>query len=88
MQLLRRPFSTLLCMLLISVVGYLIAALLGVARIHTPAIGAGGTLLAIVLAQLVVIAVGWTHVARVFALSEVARSLPGSRRGNGLPPAM
>lgn len=89
MQLLRRPLSSLLCVLAISVIGYLIAAVLGIARAHSPAIGLVGTVLAVLLAQLVVIAIGWTHVARVFTLAEVARSLPGSRRsGNGLPPAM
>jgi hypothetical protein len=88
MQLLRRPFSTLLWFLLVSLVGYAIAGALGIARVHTPAIGFGGTLWAIVLAQLVVIAIGWAHVARVFALAEVARSLPGARRVSGLPPAL
>jgi hypothetical protein len=85
MQLLRRPFSTLLWFVLVSLVGYAIAGALGIARLHTPAIGFGGTVLAIVLAQLVVVAIGWAHVGRVFALAEVARSLPGSRRGSGLP---
>jgi hypothetical protein len=89
LQLLRRPFSTLLFFLLVSVIGYAIAAALGVARIHTPAIGFGGAVLAVVLAQLVVLVIGWVHVARVFALTEVARSLPmPARRGGGLPPAL
>jgi hypothetical protein len=88
MQLLRRPFSTLLCVVLISLIGYAVAMLLGVARMHTPAIGFGGLLLAIVLTQLVVLVIGWVHVARVFALAEVARSLPTARRGSGLPSAL
>ncbi|MEP6898953.1 MAG: hypothetical protein ABI870_10515 [Rhodanobacter sp.] len=88
MQLLRRPLSTLLCMVMISLIGYAIAMALGVLRAHSPAISVGGTVLAIVLTQMVVMAIGWTHVARVFSLAEVARSLPGSRRGSGLPPAM
>ena len=80
MQLLRRPFSTLLCYLLISLIGYAIALALGVGRIHTPAIGLGGLVLAILLAQLVVLVIGWIHIARMFALGEVARSLSSSRR--------
>jgi hypothetical protein len=89
MQLLRRPFSTLLLLIVISLIGYAIATLLGVARIHSPAIGAGGVILAIVLTQLVVLVIGWTHVARVFALAEVARSLPNARRSaTGVPAAL
>jgi hypothetical protein len=87
MQLLRRPFSTLLCYLLISLIGYAIALALGVGRVHTPALGVGGLMLAILLAQLVVLVLGWVRVARLFALAEVARSLSSSRRG-GLPPAL
>jgi hypothetical protein len=88
MQLLRRPFSTLLCYLLISLVGYAIALALGVGRVHTTAIGVGGLVLAVLLAQLVVLVLGWVRVARLFALAEVARSLSSSRRGSGLPPAL
>ena len=88
MQLLRRPFSTLLCYLLISLIGYAIALALGVGRVHTPAIGVGGLVLAVLLAQLVVLVLGWVRVARVFALAEVARSLSSSRHGGGLPPVV
>ncbi len=88
MQLLRRPFSTLLCYLLISLVGYAIALALGVGRMHTPALGVGGLVLAVLLAQLVVLVLGWVRVARLFALAEVARSLSSSRRGGGLPAAL
>ncbi|WP_308427768.1 hypothetical protein [Rhodanobacter panaciterrae] len=88
MQLLRRPFSTLLCYLLISLVGYAIALALGVGRMHTTAIGVGGLILAVLLAQLVVLVLGWVRVARLFALAEVARSLSSARRGGGLPQAL
>ena len=47
MQLLRRPFSTLLCYLLISLIGYAIAFVLGVGRVHTPALVVGGLMLAV-----------------------------------------
>ena len=42
MQLLRRPLSSLLSYLVISLVGYALAAALGVGRIHAPALGAVG----------------------------------------------
>ncbi len=88
MQLLRRPFSTLFCYLLISVVGYAIALALGVGRVHTPAVGVVGLVLAVLLAQLVVLVLGWVRVARLFALAEVARSLSSSRRSSGMPAAL
>jgi hypothetical protein len=86
MQLLRRPFSTLLSYLLISLVGYAIALAIGLGRVHTPAVGVGGLVLAILLAQLVVLVLGWVRVARLFALAEVSRSL-SARRG-GIPTAI
>ncbi|WEN16545.1 hypothetical protein PY254_07745 [Rhodanobacter sp. AS-Z3] len=88
MQLLRRPFSTLLGYLLISVIGYAIAMAIGVARVHTPAVGVVGLLLAMLLAQLLVLVIGWVRVARLFALAEVARSLTSSRSGSGMPSAL
>jgi hypothetical protein len=88
MQLLRRPLSTLLCYVLISVVGYVVALVLGVGRVHTPAVGIAGLVVAILLAQLVVLAIGWVRVARLFALAEVARSLTTSRGASGMPPAI
>lgn len=86
MQLLRRPFSTLLSYLLISLAGYAIALAIGLGRVHTPAVGVGGLVLAILLAQLVVLVLGWVRVARLFALAEVSRSL-SARRG-GIPTAI
>jgi len=88
MQLVRRPLSTLLSYLLISVIGYAIALALGIGRIHTPAVGLLGVVLAILMAQLVVLAIGWVRVARLFALAEVARSLRPSRHASGMPPAL
>lgn len=84
MQLLRRPFQTLLCYLLISAIGYAMALALGVGRVHTQALGLAGLLMAILLAQLIVLVIGWVRVARLFALAEVARSLHPSRRGSGM----
>jgi hypothetical protein len=88
MQLLRRPFSTLFCYLLISLVGYAIALALGVGRLNTPAISVGGLVLAVLLAQLVVLVLGWVRVARLYALAEVARSLPIVGRSGGRPSAL
>ena len=47
-----------------------------------------GLVLAVLLAQLVVLVLGWVRVARLFALAEVARSLPSLRRRSGLPPVL
>lgn len=88
MQVLRRPLSTLLSYLLITLIGLAIALALGMARIHTPPLGLGGFVLALLLSQLAVATTGWMHAARVFALARVAGSLNPSRRGGGLPPAL
>ena len=85
MQLLRRPLATLLFYLAVSLVGLILAGLFGIARIHTTAFGIGGFLLALLLTQLIVVAVGWMRTARLFALAEVARSMvPGNRRTSAL----
>ncbi len=80
MQLLRRPFSTLLAYLLVTLVGFAIAFAFGLARIQTLAVGTQGLLLGFLFSQLVVMAMGWTRMARLFALAEVSRSLGGSSR--------
>lgn len=77
MQLLRRPLATLLLYLLVSAVGLLIAAVFGMARIHTTAVG-GGFLLDLLFSQLMVVALGWMRIARLFTLAGVARSLLSS----------
>lgn len=73
MQLLRRPLSTLLFYLVVSVLGLAIAGALGMARIHTTAVG-GGFWLALLLGQLIVLVLAWMHVARLFALARLARA--------------
>ena len=83
MQMLRRPLSTGLSFVLISAVGYALLLALGMGRIHTPALGLGGFLLALLLTELAVASVGWMHTARVFALAEVAASLRPPRRSAG-----
>lgn len=71
--LLRRPLALLGSYLIITALGLAIAAALALARMHVPALGTGGTLGAIVLAQLVVIVLGWMRSARLFALMALAR---------------
>lgn len=88
MQLLRRPLGTLLSYLAIGAVGYAIALAFGVWRLHTTAVGPGGFPLALVLGELAVLAVGWTRIARLFALAEVGRSRLAIRRANGMPAAL
>lgn len=73
LQLLRRPLKTLLFYLVVSVLGLAIAAAFGIARIHTTAVD-GGLWLALLLGQLIVLALGWMRVARLFALARLARS--------------
>lgn len=86
-QLFRRPLSTLLTYVLISAIGYLIVLAISYGRVRTPVIGLGGTALALLLSQLMVLVIGWTHVARVFCMARVAESLLPPRRGS-LPPVM
>lgn len=79
-QLLRRPFSTLFAYLLVTLIGFALASTAGLARAHALSVGVQGLLLGFLLSTLVVIALGWTRIARLFALAEVARSLGGTRR--------
>lgn len=80
LQLLRRPVSTLFVYLLLTAVGFAIALGLGLARVHTLAVGTPGLLWGFVLSQLVVVALGWMRIARLFALADVGRSLGMGRR--------
>ena len=73
LQLLRRPLKTLLFYLLVSVLGLAVAAALGIARIHVTAVD-GDFWLALLLSQLIVAALAWMRVARLFALARLARS--------------
>jgi len=84
MQVLRRPFSTLLAYLVITAIGLGVALALGMWRVRTPAVGAGGFLLALLISQLAVAVTGWMHAARVLTLARVAGTLASSRRGGAL----
>lgn len=72
-QLFKQPLKTLLFYLGVTVAGLLLAAVFGLLRIRVTAVGVGGMLLALLLGQLAVLAIGWMRTARLFALAEVAR---------------
>jgi hypothetical protein len=59
--------------LAVTAAGLVIAALLAFARVHVPALGTVGTAGAVVLAQLVVLVLGWMRMARLFALTALLR---------------
>lgn len=71
--LLRRPVALLGTYLAVTAAGLAPAALLAFARVHVPALGAVGTAGAVVLAQLVVLVVGWMRMARLYALLAIVR---------------
>jgi hypothetical protein len=73
LQLTRRPLALLGTYLAVTAAGLVIAALLAFTRVHVPALGAIGTAGAVVLAQLVVLVLGWMRMARLFALTALLR---------------
>lgn len=75
--LVRRPLAVLGSYLVITVAGLAVAALVALWRIQVPALGAGGTVAAFLLAQLAVLALGWMRGARLFALMALARDHAG-----------
>jgi hypothetical protein len=72
-QLARRPLALLGTYLGITAAGLALAAMLAFARVHVPALGTVGTAGAVVLAQLVVLVLGWMRMARLFALVALLR---------------
>jgi hypothetical protein len=73
----RRPLAMLGAWFGITVLGMVVAGLLGIARINVPPLGPGGFLVAFALTQLAVAAIGWMRSARLVALMEVARGARG-----------
>jgi hypothetical protein len=73
---LRRPLSLLGVYVAVTGIGLLLAALLGLARLHVPALGAGGTAAAFLLTQLAVLVLGWMRSARLFAMMALVRARP------------
>ena len=72
-ELARRPLALLGTYLGITAAGLALAAVLAFARVHVPALGTAGTAGAVVLAQLVVLVIGWMRMARLFALTALLR---------------
>lgn len=79
-MLVRRPLATLGLYLATSIVGYVLAALVGMVRIRTDAAGVAGLVVAVLLAQLIVLILAWQRTARIAALAKVARATPSRRR--------
>lgn len=69
----RRPLVTLAYFFAVSIAGYVLAGFFAVLRGHLPRGNLLEFALAVLLAQLVVLLIGWTHLARMFALAVVAR---------------
>lgn len=69
----RRPLALLGTYLVVTALGLALAAVLAFARTRVPALGTAGTVGAVVLAQLVVIVIGWMRAARLFALVALVR---------------
>lgn len=72
-----RP-RALLGFLVVSVIGYALVLAFGMLRMRNPAVGGLGTVMAFVLAQLVVLSMAWMRIARIHA---IAAALPGRRSG-------
>jgi hypothetical protein len=72
----RRPFSLLGVYVVVTGIGLGVAALLALARLHVPALGAGGTAGAFLLTQLAVLVLGWMRSARLFAMMALVRARP------------
>jgi hypothetical protein len=73
---LRRPFSLLGVYVAVTGIGLVLAGLLALARLHVPALGAGGTAAAFLLTQLAVLVLGWMRSARLFAMMALVRARP------------
>lgn len=69
----KRPLVTLGLYLIITLIGFALAALLGLLRIRMPHVSFLGFLGGLLVTQLLVMATGWTRSARLLALAEVAR---------------
>lgn len=84
-MLVRRPLVSLGLYLATSIVGYVLAGLVGMLRIRVDAVGVMGFMAALVLAQLIVVILAWQRTARIGALVMVARATPSRGRAGGVP---
>lgn len=70
----RRPLRVLTIYLMIVLTTVTLAALLALARVHTPALGGVGIVAAFALTQLLVAVFAWGRAARVLGLSALVRA--------------
>jgi len=68
----RRPRAMLGIYVALTLAGVLLAALLGLGRIHIPHVGLPGFLAALLMTQLIALVIGWMRTARLFALVTLA----------------
>jgi hypothetical protein len=71
--LLRRPLALLGTYVVVTAIGLVMAGVLALARTRVPALGTLGTIGAVVLAQFVVLVLGWMRAARLMALAALVR---------------
>lgn len=77
----RRPLRVLTIYLTIVLTTVILAALLALARVHTPALGGVGIVAAFALTQLLVAVFAWGRAARVLGLSALVRAHRDARDG-------
>jgi len=75
-----RPVATLGSYFLITAVGLVLAALLGIARINSPHATFAGFLVSLALTELIVVAAVWMRIARLLALIQITRAPAGFSR--------
>lgn len=83
----KRPLRAVAVGLSATVIALLAAAVLLVLRQQIAQTGFAAVVLAVVVAQLAVAAIGWGHAARLCGLVEIAHELAGTRAG-ARPPAV
>lgn len=77
-----RPLATLGMYLATSIIGYVLVLFVTMWRVHTPAVGGVDTVLAFVIAEILVLVLAWQRIARLAGLTVIARTRVGaSRRG-------
>ena len=70
--LLRRPVAVLVVYLGTTIAGYGLAALLGLLRLEFNGASAGGFVIAALLTQLVIVALSWGRIARLYGMAALA----------------
>ena len=80
-----RPVTTLGSYFLITAVGLILVALLGIARINSPHATFFGFLVSLALTELIAVAAIWMRIARLLALIQIARAPAHRLRGSPAP---